>query len=68
MSTVMVKLSLEGSQYSKVDLFKEHKLKSNNKVVKSRKQAVAIGLSEQRALARKQAGKLTTLEKRTKFH
>ena len=27
MSTVMVKLSLEGSQYSKVDLFKEHKLK-----------------------------------------
>ena len=48
--------------------FANHKLKSHNKKVKSKKQALAIGYSEQRALARKQAGKLTALEKRVKFH
>ena len=48
--------------------FANHKLKSHNKVVRSRKQALAIGLAEQRALANKQAGKLTVLEKRLKHH
>lgn len=48
--------------------FEAGKLKSNNKKVKSKKQALAIGYSEQRALKRKHASKLTVLEKRTKFH